>query len=74
MAKLEGLNRDERSTILMVTHDSNAASYCQRILFIQDGKIFHELRRDYPEETREQFYERILNVMARLGGGSNNVL
>ena len=74
MAKLEGLNRDERSTILMVTHDSNAASYCQRILFIQDGKIFHELRRDYPEETREQFYERILNVMSRLGGGSNNVL
>ena len=73
MAKLEGLNRDERSTILMVTHDSNAASYCQRILFIQDGKIFHELRRDYPEETREQFYERILNVMARLGGGSNNL-
>ena len=33
----------------MVTHDTNAASYCKRILFIQDGVIFHELRRSLPE-------------------------
>ena len=36
-------DRDEQATILMVTHDSNAASFCKRILFIQDGVIFHEL-------------------------------
>ena len=46
MEKLSGLNRDEQATILMVTHDSNAASFCKRILFIQDGVIFHELRRE----------------------------
>ena len=40
MEKLSGLNRDEQATILMVTHDSNAASFCKRILFIQDGVIF----------------------------------
>lgn len=74
MRKLEGLNRDEKSTILMVTHDSNAASYCRRILFIQDGQIFHELRRDIPQESPQDFYERILKVMAQLGGGSANVL
>lgn len=74
MEKLSGLNRDRNATILMVTHDSGAASYCKRILFIQDGKIFHELRRDLPEETREQFYERILKVMAQLGGGNAYVL
>ena len=45
MEKLSGLNQDEQATILMVTHDSNAASFCRRILFIQDGVIFHELRR-----------------------------
>lgn len=45
MEKLSGLNQEEQSTILMVTHDSNAASFCKRILFIQDGVIFHELRR-----------------------------
>ena len=31
---------------LMVTHDPNAASFCTRILFIQDGVIFHEIRKD----------------------------
>ena len=61
-------------TILMVTHDCNAASYCKRILFIQDGVLFHELRRDVPDETQQAFYGRILAVMAQLGGGSANVL
>jgi len=74
MEKLTGLNRDENAAILMVTHDSNAASYCRRILFIQDGMIFHELRRDVPDESQQDFYARILKVMAQLGGGSANVL
>lgn len=74
MNKLAGLNVQENATILMVTHDSNASSYCNRILFIQDGTLFHELRRNFPEESRQEFYERILKVMAQLGGGSANVL
>lgn len=72
MEKLSDLNKEEKTTILMVTHDSNAASFCKRILFIQDGFIVHELRRE--EETRQSFYERILKVMAQLGGGSSYVL
>ena len=72
MEKLSGLNCDEQATILMVTHDSNAASFCKRILFIQDGVIFHELRRG--DESRQEFYGRILKVMAQLRGGSSNVL
>lgn len=74
MEKLFGLNQNENATVLMVTHDSNAASYCRRILFIQDGVIFYELRRNIPEESRQEFYTRILKVMAQLGGGSANVL
>lgn len=74
MEKLSGLNQNKNSTILMVTHDSGAASYCKRILFIQDGIIFHELRRDIPDESQQAFYTRILKVMAQLGGGSANVL
>ena len=50
-----------------VTHDPNAASFCSRILFIQDGVIFHELRRKIPNETQEDFYARILQVMAQMG-------
>ncbi|MCR2043790.1 ABC transporter ATP-binding protein [Anaerosalibacter massiliensis] len=73
MNKLEGLNRSSGRTILMVSHDPNATSFCSRILFIQDGVIFHELRRKH-DESREKFYERILQLMAQLGGGSANVL
>ena len=64
MQKLSEMNQVEETTILMVTHDSVAASFCNRILFIQDGKLFHEIRRDYPRESQEDFYHRILKVMA----------
>ena len=74
MEKLREVNQSQERTILMVTHDPNAASFCSRILFIQDGVIFHELRRKVPTETREEFYARILHVMAQMGGGSANVL
>lgn len=74
MQKLADLNEEQKTNILMVTHDANAASFCTRILFIQDGKLFHELRRKLPEESRQSFYERIILVMAQLGGGSANVL
>lgn len=73
MNKLEGINKSSDRTILMVSHDPNAASFCSRILFIQDGVIFHELRRKQAE-SQDQFYERILQVLAQLGGGSANVL
>lgn len=74
MEKLQEVNQVQGRTILMVTHDPNAASFCSRILFIQDGVIFHELRRKVPTETWEEFYARILQVMAQMGGGSANVL
>ena len=73
MQKLSEMNQVEETTILMVTHDSVAASFCNRILFIQDGKLFHEIRRDYPRESQEDFYHRILKVMASLAGGDGNV-
>ena len=73
MTKLSGLNRDEGATILMVTHDSNAASFCSRIMFIQDGMLFHELRKE-EEEEQKAFYDRILKVLAQLGGGVSHVL
>lgn len=74
MDMLTYMNEEEHKTIMMVTHDPNAASYCSRILFIQDGRLFHELRRNQREETAESFYERIVTVIAQLGGGSANVL
>lgn len=74
MDKLSQINQAMGITIMMVTHDANAASYCSRILFIQDGQLFHELRRNVAEESRELFYERIITVLTQLGGGSAHVL
>lgn len=74
MDMLASMNKEKQKTIMMVTHDPNAASYCSRILFIRDGQLFHELRRNRAEETPEAFYERIVTVIAQLGGGSANVL
>lgn len=65
------LNKELEATILMVTHDSFTASYCDRILFIKDGKIFTELVKG--QNTRKQFFNQILDVVALLGGDIRNV-
>lgn len=65
------LNKDLGATILMVTHDSFTASYCDRILFIKDGKIFTELVKG--QSTRKQFFNQILDVVALLGGDIRDV-
>ncbi|MGI6299114.1 MAG: ABC transporter ATP-binding protein [Saccharofermentanales bacterium] len=74
MTQLAAVNQQQRRTIIMVTHDANVACYCNRILFIQDGQIYHELRRHLPAETNDSFYERIITVIAQLGGGRAHVL
>ena len=53
LESFETLNHDLSATILMVTHDAFTASYCHRILFIKDGKIFNELIRG--NSTRKEF-------------------
>lgn len=68
---LSDLNKELRATILMVTHDSFTASYCDRILFIKDGKIFTELRKG--ENSRKHFFNQILDVVALLGGDVRDV-
>ena len=63
------LNEMQRATILMVTHDAFSASYCSRILFLRDGKIFHELIRG--ERDRRAFLQEILDVLSLMGGESS---
>ena len=60
------LNQSMEATILMVTHDAYSASYCGRILFLKDGKIFHELVRG--EKSRKIFLQEILDVLSLTGG------
>ena len=60
------MNKNMGATILMVTHDAFSASYCSRILFLKDGRIFHELVRG--EKERRAFLNEILDVMTLTGG------
>lgn len=72
LESFETLNQEMNATILMVTHDAFTASYCKRILFIKDGKIFNEIFRG--NDTRKEFFKKIIEVVTLLGGDNNNVL
>ena len=62
---LSFINTEYKATILMVTHDVFAASYCGRILFIRDGEIYNEL---YAGNDKKKFFDSIIDVMSMLGG------
>ena len=72
LTMLTELNERLSATILMVTHDAFSASYCRRILFIKDGKLFHELNRG--SDSRKNFFTKILEVVSVLGGEQNDLL
>ena len=63
---MDEMNEKLNATILMVTHDSFSASFCKRVLFLKDGKIFNEIRRG--EKPRKEFFDEILDVLTLLGG------
>ena len=69
---MERMNQEYNATIMMVTHDAFTASYAQRILFIKDGKIFNEIIRG--NDSRKEFFNKILEVVTLLGGDTSNVL
>jgi putative ABC transport system ATP-binding protein len=66
------LNKEQNATIMMVTHDSFTASYATRVIFIKDGKIFHELSRG--GDSRKQFFDKIIDVVTLLGGDMSDVI
>ncbi|HBF6471800.1 TPA: ABC transporter ATP-binding protein [Clostridioides difficile] len=65
MELFQKINKENKVTTMMVTHDPLAASYCSRILFIKDGAIYNEI---YKGSSREQFYQEIMDVLTLLGG------
>ena len=58
-------------TILMVTHSNIDASYAERVIFIKDGRLYHEIYRG--EESRLVFQQRITDSLALVNGGSVNI-
>ncbi|MDU4890881.1 MAG: ABC transporter ATP-binding protein [Clostridium sp.] len=65
MGTISKMNEEINSTVLMVTHDPFAASFCKRIIFIKDGKIVMEITSD---GDRKKFFDKILEVQSVIGG------
>lgn len=64
--KLTDLNAKRKATIVMVTHDPAAASYCSRVIFIKDGQIYTQLNRG--GQSRQDFFKDIMKTQGVLGG------
>ncbi|MBE5970616.1 MAG: ABC transporter ATP-binding protein [Lachnospiraceae bacterium] len=72
LERFEYLNKEYEATIMMVTHDSFSASYAGRVIFIKDGKIYHEISKG--EDSRKEFFNKIIDVVTLLGGDLNDAI
>ena len=61
MDTLTKINREDNVSILLVTHDPFSASFCDRILFIKDGEIGQELKKE--DVSRAEYYQEILDSL-----------
>ena len=68
----EVLNQQLKTTILLITHDAFSASYANRVVFIKDGKVFHEIYKG--SDTRKEFFDKIIDVVTLLGGDVSDAL
>ena len=66
LTNMEKINKNKKVTIMMVTHDPVAASFCSRVLFLKDGQLYTELYKG--ENNRGQFFQEIMNTQGVLGG------
>lgn len=71
MLRLFGEINRSGQTLLMVTHSVKAASRAGRVLFIKDGRVFHQLYRG--ESSDEQLYQKISDTLTMLQAGGDRV-
>ena len=50
---------------MMVTHDVFAASYGNRVIFMKDGTLFHEINRG--DKSRKEFFDEIVSIYSLSG-------
>lgn len=68
---MQNLIERDGATILLVTHDAFAASFCKRIIFIKDGLLVMEI---INTGNRKEFFDKILKALSSLGGDNNELL
>lgn len=66
----EQINEENKTTVLMVTHDVFAASFCKKVIFIKDGKVNMDIVR---KGSRKEFFDRILDCQAIVGGENHDI-
>lgn len=69
--RLEDMNKQFNSTIIMVTHDPSAASFAQRVIMLKDGDIHSDILQQ--SKTKSKFYNEIIQLQSALGGVANDV-
>jgi len=70
MSMLENINKTEKTTMMLVTHDAQAASYCNRVVFIRDGKLYSEIHRG---DNRQAFFQKIIDTLSLMGGDAHDL-
>ncbi|HLR80969.1 MAG TPA: ABC transporter ATP-binding protein [Bacillota bacterium] len=65
MEMLEAISKEDKTTMMLVTHDPQAASYCDRVVFIRDGKLYSEIHRG---NSRQSFFQKIIDTLSLMGG------
>ncbi|NQX65184.1 ABC transporter ATP-binding protein [Paenibacillus alba] len=70
MESLAAINEKEGTTLMLVTHDPLAASYCNRIVFIKDGRLAAEIHRG---DNRQTFFQKIIDMLSFWGGNTNEL-
>lgn len=65
LEQIRSLNQTFQTTVLMITHDPYAASHCQRVIFLRDGKIVNEMFKG--EQSEKEFFDRILTIQSAIG-------
>jgi len=67
---MQKINKEDGTTMMMVTHDAFAASYCDRVIFIKDGSLYRELHK---HDQRQVFFQEIMNVLSAIGGAEDEL-
>ncbi|SFD99596.1 putative ABC transport system ATP-binding protein [Lentibacillus persicus] len=69
MGMLETLNKKENTTTMLVTHDPQASSYADRVVFIRDGQFYSEIHRG---KSRQTFFQSIIDTLSLMGGDDSD--
>jgi putative ABC transport system ATP-binding protein len=70
METMSDINKADGTTMLLVTHDPLAASYCDRVVFIKDGRLYNEIRQG---DNRQAFFQKIIDMLSILGGNAHDL-